>query len=128
MLDSVSPSRMSRLMAWYSTRKGFLNPLSFGSRMCSGIWPPSKFIGMVSRAPWPFMPRPAVLPRRPAVPRPTRMRSWVDPGAGWRSWTLMGMSALRVFDPDEMRDLGQHPPDLGSVGQGVRLADAAEAE
>src|SRR5688500_11668313 len=74
------------------------------------------------------MPRPAVLPRRPAVPRPTRMRSWVEPGAGWRSWTLMGMSALRVFNPHEMRDLGQHPPDLGSVGQGVRLADAAEAE
>ena len=27
----------SRLMPWYSTRNGLLKPLSFGTRMCSGI-------------------------------------------------------------------------------------------
>src|SRR5690606_38298541 len=60
-------SMVSRLMAWYSTRNGFLKPLSFGTRMCSGIWPPSNPAGMVSRARWPLVPRPAVLPPLPAM-------------------------------------------------------------
>ena len=33
------------LTTWYSTLKRFLKPLSFGSRMWSGIWPPSKPAG-----------------------------------------------------------------------------------
>src|SRR4051812_22311627 len=116
---------MSRLMAWYSTRNGLLKPRSFGTRMCSGIWPPSKFILMVSRAPWPLVPRPAVLPRRPAVPRPTRMPLAFEPGAGFRSWTFISSD---LFHLHEVRDLRDHAPDLGAVGQRVRLADAAEAE
>jgi large subunit ribosomal protein L15 len=32
----------SRLTTWNSTLNGFLNPFSLGSRMWSGIWPPSK--------------------------------------------------------------------------------------
>ena len=35
----------ARLTTWYSTRKRFLKPLSLGSRMWSGIWPPSKPAG-----------------------------------------------------------------------------------
>ena len=34
----------------------------------------------------------------------------------------------RVVDLDEVRDAGDHAADLGTVGQGVGLADAAEAE
>ena len=33
------------LTTWYSTRKRFLKPLSFGSRMWIGIWPPSNPAG-----------------------------------------------------------------------------------
>ena len=37
-----SAASSARLTTWYSTRNGFLKPLSLGSRMCSGICPPSK--------------------------------------------------------------------------------------
>ena len=36
-----SEDRRSRLTTWYSVRNGFLNPRSFGRRMCMGICPPS---------------------------------------------------------------------------------------
>src|SRR5262245_49758057 len=131
--SSSDASMVSRLMAWYSTRNGLLKPLSLGMRMCSGICPPSKLRGTVSRAFWPLVPRPAVLPPLPPMPRPTRLPALVDPGGGVRSWTLMVMAllllALRVLDnSDEMRDAGDHAPDLGAVGQRVGLADAAQAE
>src|SRR5262245_42085394 len=130
-VTSSSPvaSMVSRLMAWYSTRNGLLNPLSLGMRMCSGICPPSKLVGTVSRAFWPLVPRPAVLPPLPPMPRPTRLRDRFEPSAGLRSWTLMVICLLLRFgDVDEVGDLGDHPPDLGPVGQHVALADAPEAE
>src|SRR4051812_1278268 len=80
---------------------------------------------MLLRAPWPLVPRPAVLPPLPPMPRPTRRFGLVDPGAGCRSWTFMSSDFL---GGDEVRDPGDHPPDLGTVGQRVRLADPAEAE
>src|SRR4051812_4395201 len=47
----------------------------FGSRMWSGIWPPSKPAMLTpERALAPFWPRPAVLPRPEPMPRPTRTR------------------------------------------------------
>src|SRR5581483_5749008 len=118
-------SMTSRLMAWYSTRNGFLNPLSFGTRMCSGICPPSKFIGIVSRAPCPFVPRPAVLPRRPAVPRPTRMPRRFEPAAGFRSWSFIDSD---LFHLHQVRHLRQLAADLRTIGQRVRLADPAQPE
>ena len=46
----------------------------FGSRMWSGIWPPSKpAIDTPERALAPFWPRPAVLPLPEPMPRPTRI-------------------------------------------------------
>ena len=78
-----SSARRPTLMTWYSTRNGFVNPLSFGIRMCIGIWPPSKFAGTFLRAPVPFVPRPAVLPLD-ASPRPTRVLAVLAPGAGRR--------------------------------------------
>ena len=35
----------SRLTTWYSVRNRLVKPLSLGSRMCSGICPPSKDAG-----------------------------------------------------------------------------------
>ena len=47
----------------------------FGSRMWSGIWPPSKpLMATPERLFWPFWPRPPVLPLPEPMPRPTRMR------------------------------------------------------
>src|SRR5262245_38494541 len=110
-------SSTSRLMAWYSTRNGLLNPRSLGIRMCSGIWPPSKAVGTVPRAFWPLVPRPAVLPPLPAMPRPTRFFDRLEPGAGVRSWTLIVIGlVLRFLDGDEVRNAGDHAPDLGPVG------------
>ena len=50
------------LTTWYSVRNGLVKPLSLGSRMCSGICPPSKAAGTFLRALVPLVPRPAVLP------------------------------------------------------------------
>src|SRR5262249_53254031 len=35
-------SSVERLTTWYSTRNGFVKPLAFGVRRCSGVCPPSK--------------------------------------------------------------------------------------
>ena len=59
-----------------------------------------------------------------------------DPQTGYRHYTVTQLAQLnRIlvlkdlgFDLDQVRDPGDHPPDLGTVGQRVRLADAAEAE
>src|SRR6266852_3537644 len=52
----------------------------FGSRRCSGIWPPSKpLMRTPERAVWPLPPRPAVLPLPEPMPRPTRMRFLREP-------------------------------------------------
>src|SRR5918994_316710 len=117
-------SRTSRLMAWYSTRNGLLKPRSLGTRMWSGIWPPSKPAGILPRAPWPLVPRPAVLPPLPPMPRPTRLRLFLEPGAGVRSWILIVIALLRLLgrrsvglDRDQVGDPGDHAADLGAVGR-----------
>ena len=73
-------SSVSRLTTTYSTRNGFLKPLAFGVRRWIGVWPPSNRGATLSRAPWPLVPRPAVLPPLPAMPRPTRRRAVFEPG------------------------------------------------
>src|SRR5438876_12415076 len=95
------------------------------------------------------MPRPAVLPPLPAMPRPTRRRGRVEPGAGFKSWTFMGCrlrrlppergllahwfarcarSLFRLLHGDQVGYTGDHPSDLRTVGQEVALADAPEAQ
>src|ERR1700750_1164391 len=104
-------------MAWHSIRNGLLKPFSFGTRCLIGIWPPSKPRATVLRACWPLVPRPAVLPPLPPMPRATRLRCLVAPGAGARSWTRICVPsalAAHVLDLDEVRDAGQHAPDLGT--------------
>src|SRR5699024_6587196 len=82
-------SRSETFTTWKMTLLLFLNPLSFGRRICSGIWPPSKYAGTLLRALVPFVPRPAVLPLD-ASPRPTRVLALFAPLAGRRSWSLIG--------------------------------------
>src|SRR4051812_27861785 len=75
---SIAPPRgnsaaiRSRLTTWNTTLFGFLKPESLGSRMFSGVCPPSKRGETFDRAPVPLVPRPAVLPLEPS-PRPTRV-------------------------------------------------------
>src|SRR4029079_1582609 len=130
------PSRVSRFTTWYSTRNGLRKPLAFGTRRVSGVCPPSNPGFTVSRAPVPFMPRPAVLPPLPPMPRPTRRGACFEPGAGFRSWILIVTGVPRLsgdyvscfVDPHEMRDLGDHAPDLRAVGQLDGLVDLAQPE
>ncbi len=64
---------MPRFTSAKSLAKMLLKP-RFGSRMCSGIWPPSKpLTDTPERLFWPFWPRPAVLPLPEPMPRPTRI-------------------------------------------------------
>src|SRR5581483_10019149 len=74
-------SSPSRLMIVYSMRNGFLKPFSFGVRRTSGVWPPSNLGGILPRprVPWPLVPVPAVLPRRPPTPRATRRFFGAEP-------------------------------------------------
>src|ERR687897_1720174 len=95
-----SDASWSRLTTWNSTRNGLRKPLSLGSRMCNGICPPSKRADTVPRALLPLVPRPAVLPRAPASPRPTRVLAVLAPGAGRKWCGFGGGSALLVHLPD----------------------------
>src|SRR3954471_23256730 len=125
----------SRLTTWKTTLFRFLNPDSLGSRMCSGVWPPSKPAETLPRAPVPLVPRPAVLPLEPS-PRPTRVFAVCAPGAGRRWWTLRVMwipcSADLFdgdgFDGDQVRHRRDHPADLGTVLLHDRVVDPLQAQ
>ena len=126
-LTSVPASKassVSRLTTWYSTRKGLLKPLALGVRRCNGVWPPSNPGLIVSRAPWPLLPRPAVLPPLPPMPR--AMRFGALPRAGGR---LQVMNLHGDFlDSDEVRHLVEHAADHGVVVVLAARADAVEPE
>src|SRR3954452_10502663 len=120
----------SRLTTWNTTLFRFLNPDSFGSRMCSGVWPPSKRGETLPRAPVPLVPRPALLPLEPS-PRPTRVLAVWAPGAGRRWWTLRVMwfpCSADLFDGDQVRHRRDHPADLGTVLLDDRVVDPLEAQ
>src|SRR5882757_7043073 len=99
----------------------------FGSRMWSGIWPPSKpLIDTPERALAPFWPRPAVLPRPEPMPRPTRTRSLRAPSLSLISFSFMFVAlafafvALRrsgdlALNLDHMLHLTDHAANLGSI-------------
>src|SRR5258705_8419597 len=78
-LASIASWTRSRLISANASGKMLLKP-RFGSRRCSGIWPPSKpLMRTPERAVWPLPPRPAVLPLPEPMPRPTRMRFLREP-------------------------------------------------
>ena len=88
----------SRFTTWYSILNGFLKPRSFGVLITRRTPPPSKpgrtwYLALV-----PLVPRPEVLPLD-ASPRPTRMRSFLEPGAGrrWCNFRIGDLSAGSAF-------------------------------
>src|SRR4051794_5560079 len=85
--------RSPTLTTPYSVRNRLRKPLSLGSRIWIGICPPSKVDGTFLRALVPLVPRPAVLPFEPS-PRPTRVFLVLEPGAGFRSCSLMTLIGL----------------------------------
>src|SRR5829696_3624256 len=119
----------SRLTTWKTTLFGLLKPESLGSRMCSGVCPPSNRACVLPRAPVPLVPRPAVLPLEPS-PRPTRVLAVWAPGAGRRWWTLRVMVChpSNFFDAHEVRHRRDHPADLGTVLLHDRVVDPLQTE
>src|SRR5690606_10488476 len=106
--------------------------------MCSGICPPSNPAGTWLRALVPLVPRPAVLPRLPPSPRPTRILALLAPGAG-RRWCTLRVRAcsgvcldsaisVHLLDGDQVSHGRDHAADLGAVLTHDAAADTAEAE
>ena len=82
-------------MAWYSTRNGLLKPLSFGMRMCSGIWPPSNPAGTLPRALLALGATAGGLAALAADAATDALARPVEPAAGFRSWIFMISRPLR---------------------------------
>src|SRR5271163_1721387 len=117
-----------RLTSLRSRGEGGVKP-RLGSRRCSGIWPPSKpLMRTPERAVWPLPPRPACLPLPEPMPRPTRMRSFVEPGLSLMPLSFMFASSLAVDDAHEMRDLGDHAADGWRIRDARAPTDLVEAE
>src|SRR5712671_3570697 len=114
----------SRLISANSSRKMLLKP-RFGSRRCSGIWPPSKpLMRTPERAVWPLPPRPAVLPLPEPMPRPTRMRFLREPALSAISLSFIALSPLFLVDnADEVLNLGDHAANRRGV---LQLGDATD--
>src|SRR5262245_24003268 len=104
-----------------SSRVGELKP-RLGRRRCNGIWPPSKpsLWKPPERAFWPLWPRPAVLPQPEPTPRPTRWRSFFEPGAG--------LSELSRIDSHQVVDLVDHAAHRRRVRDLDRLIDLFQAQ
>src|SRR6202022_4320800 len=122
----------SRLISANSSRKMLLKP-RFGSRRCSGIWPPSKpLMRTPERAVWPLPPRPAVLPLPEPMPRPTRMRFLREPALSAISLSFIALSPyfslFLVDDADEVLNLGDHAANSRRVLQLGDPADLVELE
>src|SRR5207245_3259778 len=78
------------------------------------------------RAPWPFVPRVAVLPWPEPRPRPTRLRGWVAPGAGRSSCIFIRGSDL--LHPEQVLHLLDHASQLRAIRPFHRLVQAAQAQ
>src|SRR5690348_1910539 len=116
----------------------------FGSRMWSGIWPPSKPAMLTpERALAPFCPRPAVLPSPEPIPRPTRTRPWRAPLLSRISFSFMSLHSLSLlsrsplnrgrklslrFDLHQVLDLADLPHDFGCGVDFHRAVELVEAE
>src|SRR5215471_1031791 len=114
----------SRLTTSYATRNGLWNP-RFGTRRCSGIWPPSnpRLCLKPDRDFAPLWPRVAVLPWPDPWPRPMRFFACVAPLGGRRLLRFIGLLHL-----DEVTDHEDHPARRGGVRPFHRVAQAAEPE
>ena len=89
--ESKRASRSRRFTGWVLVRNFsngidffIVGPRSLRMRMWIGFWPPSKRTRFLApeREPAPLWPRPEVLPVPEPSPRPIRLRSLREPGAG----------------------------------------------
>src|SRR5688572_22921656 len=144
---------VSRFTTSYSTRNGLWKP-RFGTRRCSGIWPPSnpRLCLKPERDLAPLCPRPAVLPLPDPWPRPTRFLACLAPLGGRRLLRFIILSrvnsqvstpaspACRVSGDSgiggwtlavhlyQVTYFQNHPSGGCVVGQLHGVADAAQAE
>ena len=98
-----------------------LKPCSFGVRTWSGVWPPSNQAGRLppARDFWPFVPRPAVLPRPGAMAAADAARRLARPGSRVQVVELHFDSSSfadvrlrrRLLDLEEEGDAAQHAAD-----------------
>src|ERR1700677_1330694 len=117
-----------RLTSLRSRGDGGVKP-RFGSRLCSGIWPPSKpLMRTPERAVWPLPPRPDCLPLPEPMPRPTRIRAFVAPSLSLMPLSFMARSSLAVDNAHEMRYFGDHAANGGRVFDARAPPDLVEAE
>src|SRR5258708_35303127 len=104
----------------------------FGSRGCSGIWPPSNpLMRAPERAVWPLPPRPAVLPWPEPMPRPTRIRFLREPALSAISLSFIALlliSLLLADDPDEMLNFCDHAANRRRILQLGNPADFVELQ
>src|SRR5882672_6725919 len=108
----------SRFTSLSSSAKMLLKP-RFGSRRCSGIWPPSKpLMRTPVRAVWPLPPRPPVLPFPDPMPRPTRMRPWRAPALSEISLSFMAHVLCGTRASRSLLTKGRHvePATIGRLG------------
>src|SRR5262245_55233070 len=115
----------SRFTTSNSTRNGLWKP-RFGTRRCSGIWPPSnpRLCLKPERDFAPLWPRPAVLPWPDPWPRPIRFFACFAPLGGRRLLKFMTLFS----DLDEVSNLQDHAAGRGRVRQLHRVADAPQTE
>src|SRR3990172_781383 len=111
---ALNPARSPTLMTAKTALFGLVKPRSLGMRRLRGIWPPSKPGRSLLRACRPLVPRPAVFPRFPPSPRPTRIGFFFEPGAGLRwcsfSWGMFSTTGPRsdLSNFDQVGHLGDH--------------------
>src|SRR5579859_1257817 len=124
MSSTGSLSREDSLTSAVSPLVSDMKP-RFGRRRCSGICPPSKptLWKPPERALWPLWPRPAVLPQPEPMPRPTRWRGCLEPGAGFKPFSF-----ISAIDAHQVVDLVDHPAHFGSVVELHDVVDPLQAE
>src|SRR6266568_2140942 len=128
----ISPSSAlsaPRLTTAYSLRNRFVNP-RFGTRRCSGIWPPSKpkYCLRPERDSCPLLPAVAVLPCPEPGPRPTRFGFLRDPLAGLRRDRSRLRGTIVLHDSHQMRDGVDHAAHRRVVGPHHAMTRVAQAQ
>src|SRR3954467_9305697 len=130
-------SRSWRLTACVCVRNGskgidffMCGPRSLRIRMWMGICPPSKLCRVFEpeREPAPFWPRPAVLPKPEPSPRPTRLRSLREPGAGLSVCRPIRCSSSAIGDLHQVAHAVDHPARLLVVLDLDAVPDPAQPE
>src|SRR5262245_27951479 len=98
----------------------------FGTRRCSGIWPPSnpRLCLNPDRDFAPLWPRPAVLPLPDPCPRPIRFFACLAPRGGFKSERLINS----ILDRHQVSNFVNHAARCGRVLQLDGVSNPAQAQ